>query len=74
MLAGPIAGGAWVYTRSGNVWTQQGNMLVGTGAAGASGQGNSVALSKDGNTAIVGGPYDNYNSALTTATGACEGK
>jgi hypothetical protein len=31
-------------------------MLVGTG--GGAGQGNSVALSTDGNTAIVGGPYD----------------
>jgi hypothetical protein len=28
-------GAAWVYTRSGGVWTQQGNKLVGTGASGA---------------------------------------
>jgi hypothetical protein len=48
-------GAAWVFTRSGGVWTQQGNKLVGTGAAGNSGQGRSVALSGDGNTAIVGG-------------------
>jgi hypothetical protein len=60
MLAGPIAGGAWVYTRSGNVWTQQGNMLVGTG--GGAGQGSSVALSTDGNTAIVGGHFDSANT------------
>jgi hypothetical protein len=40
------AGAAWVYTRSGGVWTQQGNKLVGTGAVGAS-----VAMSSDGNTA-----------------------
>jgi hypothetical protein len=33
--------------------------LVGTGAIGASYQGTSVALSSDGNTAIVGGPSDN---------------
>ncbi len=52
-------GGAWVYTRSGTVWTQQGSKLVGTGAAGRGGQGVSVALSADGNTAIVGGPHDN---------------
>jgi hypothetical protein len=47
---------AWVFTRSGGVWTQQGNELVGTGAAG-NGGGNSpppVALSADGNTAILG--------------------
>jgi len=52
-------GAAWVYTRSGTVWTQQGSKLVGTGAAGRGGQGVSVALSADGNTAIVGGPHDN---------------
>jgi hypothetical protein len=51
-------GAAWVYTRSGPVWTQQGNKLVGTGASGAAQQGASVALSFDGNTAIVGGPAD----------------
>jgi hypothetical protein len=46
-------GAVWVYTRSGGVWTQQGNKLVGTGAVGQSEQGISVALSADGNTAIV---------------------
>ena len=29
------AGAAWVWTRSGGVWTQQGSKLVGTGAVGA---------------------------------------
>jgi hypothetical protein len=54
-------GAAWVYTRSSlGVWTQQGPKLVGTGAAGAQ-QGQSVSLSADGNTAIVGGPTDNGN-------------
>jgi hypothetical protein len=53
------AGAAWVYTRSGGVWSQQGAKLVGTGAVGAAFQGASVALSADGNTAIVGGPIDN---------------
>jgi hypothetical protein len=52
-------GAAWVFTRSGGVWTQQGNKLVGTGAVGSADQGMSVALSADGNTAIVGGPGDN---------------
>jgi hypothetical protein len=53
------AGAAWVFTRSGGVWTQQGDKLVGTGAVGNAAQGQSVAMSTDGNTAIVGGPYDN---------------
>jgi hypothetical protein len=52
-------GAAWVFTRSGSAWTQQGPKLVGTGYSGTSYQGYSVALSADGNTAIVGGYYDN---------------
>ena len=55
------AGAAWVYTRSGGVWSQQAK-LVGTGAVGGANQGFSGALSSDGNTAIVGGPTDNYNN------------
>ena len=53
------AGAAWIWTRSGGVWTQQGSKLVGTGAVGIAEQGFSVSLSSDGNTAIVGGPSDN---------------
>jgi len=57
------AGAAWVYTRSGGVWNQQGAKLVGTGAVGTVVyQGTSVALSGDGNTAIVGGPEDNHQA------------
>src|SRR5215471_1078910 len=52
-------GAAWVFTRSGGIWTQQGKKLVGTDALGSARQGMSVALSADGNTAIVGGPGDN---------------
>ncbi|MCA6495969.1 MAG: IPT/TIG domain-containing protein, partial [Chitinophagaceae bacterium] len=56
-----FVGAAWVYTRSGGVWTQQGNKLVGTGAVGSAYQGWSVSISADGNTAIVGGYNDNSN-------------
>jgi lipocalin len=52
-----FTGAAWVYTRSGGVWSQQAK-LVGTGAIGGAFQGRSVSLSRDGNTAIVGGPSD----------------
>ncbi len=52
------AGAAWVFTRSGGVWTQQGDKLVGGGAVGSARQGTSVALSADGNIAIVGGFAD----------------
>jgi hypothetical protein len=54
-------GAVWVFARSGTTWTQQGSRLVGTGAAGDADQGYGVALSGDGSTALVGGPYDNGN-------------
>ena len=62
-----FAGAAWVFIRYFNkithtiVWSQQGNKLVGSGATGKATQGNAVAISADGNTAIVGGPSDNGN-------------
>jgi hypothetical protein len=55
-------GAAWVFTRSAGAWNQQGLKLVGTGAitcCDIPGQGSSVSLSSDGNTAIVGNPADN---------------
>ena len=65
------AGATWVFTRSGGVWTQQGNKLVGSGATGTTGaqQGEAVALSADGNTALVGGNHDsNYVGATWVFT------
>jgi len=53
------AGAAWVWTRNGGVWTQQGPKLVGSAAAGLAAQGESVSLSADGNIALVGGFRDN---------------
>ena len=53
-------GAVWIFTRSAGVWTQQGNKLVGTGYVETRvNQGISVALSADGNTAIIGGSDDN---------------
>ena len=66
---GTFAGAAWVFTRIGGIWSQQGAKLVGTGAIGNAEQGLSVAISADGNTAIVGGPFDN-KSADGSAVGA----
>jgi hypothetical protein len=62
IVGGPFdnsgAGAAWVFTRSGGAWTQQ-QKLTADDANGAAEMGWSVALSADGNTAIVGGPGDN---------------
>jgi len=43
-------------------FVQQGGKLLGTGEVGNAELGNSVAVSSDGNTAIVGGPGDNGNA------------
>src|SRR5207248_4098866 len=59
ILGGWAAEAAWVFTRNGSVWIQQGKKLTGAGAVGNARQGMSVALSADGNTAIVGGWSDN---------------
>ncbi len=58
-------GAAWVFTRSGSAWTQQGEKLVGDCTSGCANEGTgetgegkfatSVALSEDGDTAMIGG-------------------
>jgi hypothetical protein len=69
LIGGPgdnsFAGAAWVFTRSGSTWSQQGAKLVGTGAVGAAREGFSVALSTDGNTALIGGTGDNSFAGAT---------
>jgi hypothetical protein len=52
-------GAAWVFTRSGSTWEQQGPKLTGSGEVGKGHFGYSVALSGDGNTALIGGLADN---------------
>lgn len=58
-------GAARVFARSGDIWTQRSSKLVGTGAAGKAEQGVSVALSADGNTYVVGGPYHSGADGLS---------
>lgn len=50
-------GEARVFVRSGSTWTMQAN-LTGGGEVGAGRFGRSVALSPDGTTALIGGPWD----------------
>ncbi|MFP5042931.1 T9SS type A sorting domain-containing protein [Parasediminibacterium sp. JCM 36343] len=69
-------GAAWVFTRTANIWTQQGAALIGNGSIGGVGGvytnvssvGKSVSLSADGNTAIVGGYTDNSKGATWVFT------
>jgi hypothetical protein len=63
-------GAVWVFTRSGSTWTQQGEKLTGTGESGKGEFGKSVALSADGNTALIGGPGDNGGAANNGGVGA----
>jgi hypothetical protein len=64
------AGAAWVFRRTGaGVWTQVGQKRVGSGAAGNAVQGSSVALSSDGNTALIGGRGDNAGVGATWVFG-----
>jgi hypothetical protein len=52
-------GAAWVFTRKEGKWTEQAK-LTGASEVGAADFGFSVALgTKEGNTAIIGGPFDN---------------
>ena len=51
-------GAAWAFTRAGAAWSQQGPKLTPSDESGQAKFGASVALSGDGNTALIGGPAD----------------
>jgi hypothetical protein len=57
-------GAAWIFTRANAIWTQEGDKLVGRGSSGSGGyHGESVALSADAATALVGAPLDGDGGA-----------
>jgi hypothetical protein len=58
-----------VFTRSGSVWTQQGPKLTGSGLSGIEEAGFAVALSADGNTALLGLPADADNIGAALVSG-----
>jgi hypothetical protein len=51
-------GAAWIFTRDGSTWKQQGSKLTARDELGGAWFGQSVALSADGKTALIGGPKD----------------
>jgi hypothetical protein len=65
------AGAVWVFTRTGSTWTQQAK-LIGGEESGAGHFGRGVALSADGNTALIGAPNDEGGGAawVFTRTGS----
>ena len=52
-------GGAWIFTRTGSTWSQQGSRINPSGEVGEGNFGTSVALSSEGSTALIGAPWDN---------------
>jgi len=63
-------GAAWVFTRAGSTWTQQGPPLQPADELGRANFGRSVALSGDGATALIGGPTDRSHGAAWVFTRA----
>src|SRR5205085_10676327 len=63
-------GSVSVFTRSGSAWVQQGPALAGGGETGQGGFGRSVALSADGDIALVGGSEGVASEGRCCATGA----
>jgi hypothetical protein len=54
-------GAAWVFTRTGTAWTQRGSKLTGSAEIGAGAFGFKLALSANGETALIGGIDDNQS-------------
>jgi hypothetical protein len=55
------AGAVWVFLRSGSTWSKSQQLTGGADEQGEGRFGRSVALSADGNTALIGGPRDKAN-------------
>jgi hypothetical protein len=63
-LSAATGGSNFTVTQSLRPGSQQGAKLYGTGTSGEEGQGNAVAISADGNTAIVGASGDDGGSVF----------
>jgi hypothetical protein len=63
-------GAVWMFVREGTTWHEQQKLVATTGASETGAQGSSVALSADGNTALIGAMDNEYNKTTTRAPGA----
>ena len=72
LVGGPAdngnVGSVWVFVRSGGTWIQQGPKLIGSDETGAGRFGSRVAVSADGNTALVAAPDDDFEGAVFVFT------
>jgi hypothetical protein len=68
-----LKGAVWIFKKKEGVWTQDGDKLVGKHADGASRQGTSVSLNKDGNILAVGasGFLQNIGAVFIFIKGEC---
>ena len=66
---GTNAGAAYIYTRSGSTWSQQAKIWP-SDATGGREFGKSVAISDNGNTAIVGAPESGGAAYIFTRSGS----
>jgi IPT/TIG domain/FG-GAP repeat len=77
IIGAPLAaeghGMAFLFTRTGATWSQQGPPVTGAGEWGRSHFGRTVALSADGSTALVGGPSDHVQSGAVWVFTRSEG-
>jgi predicted outer membrane repeat protein len=64
---GDDVGAGWVFTGSGTSWSSGTELLVTDELNGSAGLGESVALSADGNTALLGGPFDGGEGGVGAA-------
>jgi hypothetical protein len=65
-----FAGAAWVFTRSDATWSQQGPKLTASDETSNGYFGLGVALSADGNTAPIGGPFGDNGTGAAWAFGS----
>jgi hypothetical protein len=66
VFSGVITSGMSQIASASTQWSQRGK-LIGSGATAVSGMGQSVALSADGSTAIIGAPLDDDNGSASGA-------
>jgi hypothetical protein len=71
--AGAVLGSLFLAHAAAAQLTQQGSKLVGTGAIGAAWQGESLAISTDGNTTFVGGHAGDSNAGTVWVYTRSEG-